>query len=329
MSRSGLILALGGLVAALFVVSLAVGPVVIPLRPALTDVLGGRDSAGAMILRDLRLPRTLLGVLVGGSLGLCGAAMQGVLRNPLAEPGVLGVSGCAALGAVIAFYSGLSAALPLALPLGGMIGALLAVLLLYALTGSGAGLLTVLLAGAALNSLAGALVALALNLAPSPFALYEILFWLMGSLTDRSMAHVLLALPGIAIGAALLLSSRRALDALSLGEDVAQSLGFALGRVRLRLVLGTALAVGATVAVAGAIGFVGLVVPHLVRPLAGGRPGAVLVPAALAGAALLLLADIGTRLLPTGPELKLGVLTSLVGAPFFILLVLRMREDEA
>jgi len=328
-SRRALLLGLGAVVAALFVASLLAGQVSIPIRPALADLLAGRDSAGAMILRDLRLPRALLGVMVGGALGLCGAAMQGLLRNPLAEPGVLGVSGCAALGAVAAFYSGLSASVPLALPLGGILGALVAVLLLYALTGRGAGLLTVLLAGAALNSLAGALLAFALNLAPSPFALYEILFWLMGSLTDRSMTHVWLALPGIAAGSALLLSARRALDALSLGEDAAASLGFALGSVRLRLVLGSALAVGAAVAVSGAIGFVGLMVPHMMRPLAGRLPGGTLLPSALAGAALLLTADIVARLAPTGPELKLGVLTSMVGAPFFLLLVLRMRREES
>jgi iron complex transport system permease protein len=327
--RRTLLLLLSGAVLALFAASVLIGQVAIPLRPALADLLAGRDSAGAVILRDLRLPRALLGVLVGGALGLCGAAMQGMLRNPLAEPGVLGVSGCAALGAVLAFYSGLSASVPLALPAGGILGALAAVVLLYILTGRGAGLLTVLLAGAALNSLAGALVALALNLAPSPFALYEILFWLMGSLTDRSMLHVWLALPGIAIGAVLLLSARAALDALTLGEDAAESLGFDLAAVRLRLVAGTALAVGAAVAVSGAIGFVGLVVPHLVRPLAGRLPGGVLLPSALAGAALLLLADLAARLLPTGPELKLGVLTSIVGAPFFLVLVLQMRREAA
>jgi iron complex transport system permease protein len=317
---------LGTLVLVLFLASLIIGQVAIPIGPALSDTLTGRDTPGAFILRDLRVPRALLAVLVGGTLGLSGAAMQGLLRNPLAEPGVLGVSGFAALGAVLAFYTGLSARVPLTLPLGGIGGALLAVVLLYGLAGR-AGLLTVLLAGAALNSLAGALVALALNLAPSPYALYEILFWMMGSLTDRSMAHVALALPGITVGAALLLSARPALDALSLGEDAAESLGFDLAAVRLRLVLGSALAVGSAVAVSGAIGFVGLVVPHLVRRLSFRLPGRALVPAALAGSALLLAADIAVRLAPTGPELKLGVLTAIIGAPFFLALVLRLRRE--
>ena len=328
MSSRALLAGLGMLVAGLFMASLAVGEASIPIGPALADIVAGRDSASAIILRDLRLPRALLGVLVGGVLGLSGAAMQGLLRNPLAEPGVLGVSGFAALGAVLAFYTGLSAAAPLALPFGGIAGALIAVMLLYALAGR-AGLLTLLLAGAALNSLAGALIALALNLAPSPYAIYEILFWLMGSLTDRSMAHVALALPGIALGVGLLLSAGPALDALSLGEDAAQSLGFDLASVRLRLVLGSALAVGSAVAVSGAIGFVGLVVPHLVRQLAGRLPSRALVPAGLAGAALLLAADIAVRLVPTGTELKLGVLTSIVGAPFFLALVLRLRREAA
>lgn len=319
--------ALAVLTLALFLAALAVGQVALPLGPALLDWWAGRDTAGAMILRDLRVPRAVLAVLVGGTLGLSGAAMQGLLRNPLAEPGILGVSGCAALGAVLAFYTGWSAQVPLALPLGGIGGALLAVALLYGLAGRGAGLLTLLLAGAALNSLAGALVALALNLAPSPYAAYEIMFWLMGSLTDRSPAHVWLALPPVLLGAALLLSARPALDALALGEDAAHSLGFALGPVRLRLVLGSALAVGAAVAVAGSIGFIGLMVPHLLRPITGRLPGGLLLPSALGGAALLLAADLAVRLAATGPELKLGVLTALLGAPFFLWLVLRMRTD--
>ena len=329
MRRGRLMLALSALVLVLFVASLAIGEAPVPIMPALADLWRGQDSAGAMILRDLRLPRALLAVLVGATLGLSGAAMQGLLRNPLSEPGVLGVSGCAALGAVLVFYTGLSAWAPLALPLGGIAGALLAVGLLYALTGRGAGLLTLLLAGAALNSLAGALVALALNLSPSPYALYEIMFWLMGSLTDRTMQHVWLALPPILLGGALLLSARPALDALSLGEDAAHSLGFSLPGVRLRLVLGSALAVGAAVAVAGAIGFVGLVVPHLVRRVAGRLPGSLLAPSALGGAALVLAADLVVRLAATGPELKLGVLTSIVGAPLFVALVLRLRQGEA
>ncbi|MGE0746019.1 MAG: FecCD family ABC transporter permease [Rhodospirillales bacterium] len=318
--------ALAVLVAALFAGALAAGPAGFPLGAAAADALAGRDTLPAVVLTELRLPRALLGALVGASLGLAGAAMQGLLRNPLAEPGVVGVSGCAALGAVAVFYSGLYAAVPLALPAGGIAGALAAVALLYALAGSAAGTLTLILAGVALNALAAALTALALNLSPNPYAALEIVFWMMGSLADRSLDHVVLAAPPMLAGWLLMLTAGRPLDALSLGEDTARSLGFALGRLRLQLIGGTALAVGAAVAVSGAIGFVGLVVPHLLRPLVGHRPSRLLALSALGGAALTLAADIAVRLF-TGPELKLGVVTALIGAPFFLALVLRLRRE--
>ncbi|HEY0834680.1 MAG TPA: iron ABC transporter permease, partial [Azospirillum sp.] len=278
--------ALALLVLALFVGSLAVGPSAVGLGMALGDLLAGADTTAAVIVAEIRLPRALLGIGVGATLGLAGAALQGLLRNPLAEPGVVGVAPFAALGAVIAFYSGLSGTFALALPLGGILGALLAVGLLYALAGRGGGMLTLVLAGMALSSLAGALTSLALSLSPNPFALAEIVFWLLGSLADRSLTHVWLALPFMAVGWALLLTTGRHLDALTLGELTARSLGVDLGRLRLRIVLGTALAVGAAVAVSGTIGFVGLIVPHLVRPLVGWQPGRLLLPSALGGAAL-------------------------------------------
>jgi iron complex transport system permease protein len=324
-----LVLALALLAAGLFAASLLIGRVALPLAGTLADLEQGNWSPAALILVELRLPRALLGVLVGASLGLAGAAMQGLLRNPLAEPGIMGVSGLASFGAVLAFYTGLSARFALALPLGGIAGAGLAVLLLYALAGRAAGVLTLLLAGAAITSLAGALTALALNLSPNPYASFEILFWLMGSLADRSLDHVWLAAPPMALGWLLLGSSGAALDALTLGEETAESLGFALAKVRLRLILGAALAVGAAVAVSGAIGFVGLVVPHLIRPLVGHQPSRLLLPSAFGGAALVSAADIGVRLIQIGPELQLGVLTALIGAPFFLALVLRLRREEA
>jgi iron complex transport system permease protein len=253
--------------------------------------------------------------------------MQGLLRNPLAEPGIVGVSGCAVCGAVVAFYSGLSVTLPLALPLGGIAGALLAVGLLYLLAGRHAGTLTLILAGVALNSFAAALTSLALNLAPNPYAAMEIVFWLMGSLADRSLHHVALVAPLMLGGWGLLLGTARALDGLTLGEDTARSLGINLKGVQLQLVLGTALAVGIAVAVTGTIGFVGLVVPHLLRPLGGYQPSRLLLTSALGGAALTLAADIAVRLLTLGPELKLGVVTALVGAPFFLALVHRLRRE--
>ena len=170
-------------------------------------------------------------------------------------------------------------------------------------------------------------MSLALNLAPNPYAAYEIMTWLMGSLADRSWDHVQLAGPFLIAGAALLLPTARALDALALGERQAESLGIDLRRTRLLALFGTALGVGAATAVAGAIGFVGLIAPHLVRPLVGHRPAAVLLPATLTGALIVVAADTAARLLHSeGPELKLGVLVGLVGAPFFLWLVVHLRR---
>lgn len=315
------------LVLVLFGVSLAVGRAPLPVGQALDDVLHGRTTLASLVLLEIRLPRALLGLLVGMSLGLAGAAMQGLLRNPLAEPGVVGVSGCAVFGAVLAFYSGLSVTVPLALPLGGIAGALLAVALLALLTGRQASTLTLILAGVAINSFAGALTALALNLAPNPYAAVEIIFWLMGSLADRSLDHVTLVLPLMLSGWGLLLVTAQALDGLTLGEETARSLGVHMGRLQLQLVVGTALAVGSAVAVTGTIGFVGLVVPHLLRPLVGYQPSRLLLASALGGAALTLAADIAVRLLAVGPELKLGVVTALIGAPFFLALLHRLRRE--
>jgi len=322
-----LLTALVLLALALFIASALVGRVSLPIAGGLADLWHGRPSPAALILFQLRLPRAVLGLLVGISLGLSGAVMQGLLRNPLAEPGVLGVSAMAAFGAVVAFYTGLSLRFALALPLGGIIGAFAAVALLSVLAGRRASIFVLLLAGAAISSLAAALTMLALNLSPNPYAAYEIMFWLMGSLTDRSLDHVALAAPLMVIGWALMLTGGRALNALTLGEETARSLGFALERVRLRLVFGTAFAVGASVAISGAIGFVGLVIPHLLRPLVGFEPSRLLLPSALGGGCLVLAADIAVRVLRTGPELRLGVLTALIGAPFFLLLVLRLRRE--
>jgi iron complex transport system permease protein len=289
--------------------------------------LGSDNHALAELARqvvvDIRLPRTVLAILTGASLGLAGAVLQGLLRNPLADPGIMGISSTAALGAVIAFYYGLDMIVA-----GGIAGSLVAVLLLVGLAGRQAGTLTLLLAGVALANLAVALTSLALNLAPSPMATYEILFWLLGSVADRSWHHVTSALPLILAGWVVLSSTGKGLDALTLGEEVAHSLGVNLVRLRWSAVVGTALAVGATVAVTGSIGFVGLVVPHLMRPLVGHRSKHLLPACALAGAILLLAADIVIRLVSLRAELKLGVATALIGAPFFLVRVLRMRERE-
>lgn len=319
--------ALALIVLLLCAASLAVGRAPLDVGVALTQWLRGESTLATLVLIELRLPRTLLALLVGASLGLAGAALQGLLRNPLAEPGIIGVSSCAAFGAVIAFYSGLSVAAPLVLPLAGITGALIAVVLLYALAGREASTLTLILAGVAINGFAGAATALALNLSPNPFAVTEIVFWMMGSLADRSLSHLQLAAPLMILGGALLLTSGRALDALTLGEDTAASLGVRLPRLRFMLVLGTALAVGSGVAVTGAVGFVGLVAPHLMRPLVAHQPSRLLIASALGGAVLVLAADIAIRLITVGPELKLGVVTALIGAPFFLALVMRLRRE--
>ena len=322
-----LIGALAAVALAAFLGSLFVGYAGLDVPQAIADVAHGAHTLPAIVLVELRLPRALLGCFVGFSLGLAGAAMQGFLRNPLAEPGVVGVSGAAALGAVAAFYSGLSSVVALALPIGGIAGAALGVLLLYALAGRGAGTMTLILAGVAVNSFAAALTSLALNLSPNGFAALEIVYWLMGSLIDRSLPQVWLATPFMAAGWLLLLLAAPALDALSLGEPTARSLGFDMRRLRLQLVGGAALLVGAAVAVSGAIGFIGLVAPHVLRPFVGHRPGRLLLVSGLGGAALLLVADTAARLLPIRPELKLGVITALIGAPFLFHLVYRLRRE--
>lgn len=319
-------MSLASLVVTLFCVSLLAGRVALPLGYLLLEPPNAGTEMVRIILMEIRLPRALLAVLVGAALGLSGAALQGFLRNPLADAGIIGVSAAASFGTVLMLYSGLAASFALALPLGGLLGAGLSVALIYVLAGRDASVLTLILAGVAVNSFAGALTALVLNLAPNPYAVLEIVFWLLGSLADRSFDQVWLAAPFIVAGSALLLSTARALDALSLGEDAARSLGVNLARVRVAVIGGTALSVGAAVAVTGAIGFVGLVIPHLLRPLANQRPGALLGLSALGGAALLLAADIGVRLIQTQAELKLGVVTALIGGPFFLWLLLKTRR---
>jgi iron complex transport system permease protein len=280
-----------------------------------------------LILWELRVPRLLLAILVGASLGLAGAVLQGLTRNPLAEPGLLGVSSGAALGAVIAIYSGLGAAWALTVPVFGLLGALLGTSMTLAL-GANGGVLGLILAGAAVSGLMLAGTALVLNLAPNPYAAYEISHWMMGSLADRSWDQLLLAAPFMIAGMLLLIGTGRSLDALSLGEYQAASLGVDLRALRRRVLLGTALAVGAATSVTGAIGFIGLLAPHLVRGPVGHEPRRVLWPSALCGGALLLTADIATRALPFDQELKLGVLTGLVGSPFFMWLVWRMKSES-
>ena len=321
MTRLNLSLIFLGVLA--FAASLLAGRVWLPLA-ALLDMFNDPDSLAATIIRDIRLPRTVLALVVGAGLGLAGAVLQGFTRNPLAEPALLGVSSGAALGAVIAIYFGLAALSPVTGPLMGMVGATAACALTFALGRSGT--VALVLAGAAVSSLTAAGIALALNFAPNPYAAYEIMSWLLGSLADKSWSQVLLVLPFVGVGGVLLAMTGRALDALSLGEAQAQSLGINLTRLAVLVVVGTALSVGAVTSVVGAIGFIGLVAPHLVRPVVGYAPRRVLLPSALAGAVLLLCADIAARLVHTNPELRLGVFTSLLGTPFFFWLVVRIRK---
>lgn len=278
----------------------------------------------AVILGELRLPRALLAVIVGGGLGAAGAAMQGYLRNPLADPGLFGIAPGAALGAVLSLLLGYAASAWL-LPLFALAGAGGAMLLLALIAGRTGGIALFTLAGMMIASLAGALTSLAISLAPNAFATSEIVVWLMGALTDRGWPEVRLAAPLALAGIVLLRLAGRGLDALTLGEAAARSLGVSPARLQALMVAGVGLAVGSGVAVAGVIGFVGLMVPHLVRPLTDSRPSALIVPSALAGALLVLVADCACRLLPLVTELRLGIALSLIGAPFFLHLLLKMR----
>ncbi|MCI4661710.1 MAG: iron ABC transporter permease [Neomegalonema sp.] len=318
---------LAALVLVMFVLSLLIGTSALSMGDSLAAIWGGRGEAAWLVMSEIRLPRSILGAAIGASLGLSGAALQGFLRNPLAEPGLIGVTSAASLGAVLAIYTGFASLFALALPIGALLGAGAATLLVQVIAGGAGSMLSLILAGVAITSFAGAMTSLVLNMSSNPFAALEIVFWMMGSLADRSMLHVQIALPFMVLGWVLLGLLGRGLDALTLGDEAAASLGIRLDRLRLMAILGTAASVGAATAVAGGISFVGLVVPHLLRPLVGAQPSRLLLASALGGAALLLGADIATRLLVPQQELKLGVLTALVGAPFFLWLVIRTRRQ--
>ena len=317
--------ALMALIIVLGVLSLMVGPAGLSPKAALAGLIDGEGPAG-IIVRDIRLPRTLLALLIGGTLGLAGAALQGLLRNPLAEPALFGAPQAAAAASSFMIAFSFAGATSLAVPLAGIAGALVSIGGLVAIAGRRASLTVTLLAGLAFASFAGAMTALILNLAPNPYAALEIAFWLLGSLEDRSTDHLVIAAPFFLASWVLLAANARAFRALTLGEDAAQSLGVDLGRVRMMVVIGVALGVGAAVAVAGSIGFVGLVAPHLVRRMVASDPARVLLPGALAGAALLTVADIAVRTLPAADELRVGVVTSLIGVPFFLAMIFSERR---
>jgi len=321
----GLLAALTVLLAALAIISLMVGPAALSPRAALAALFNGEGPAG-LIVRDIRLPRTLLALTIGATLGLSGAALQGLLRNPLAEPALFGAPQSAAAAASLVIAFGLVPATSIAVPVAGIAGALVSVGGLVAIAGRRAGLTVTRLAGLAFAAFAGALTALILNLAPNPFIALEVVFWLLGSLEDRSIDHLVIALPFFIASWVLLALPLRAYRALTLGEDAAASLGVNLARTRLLVVAGVAVGVGAAVAVAGSIGFIGLVAPHLVRRTVQSDPARVLLPSALVGAALLTAADIAVRAVPAANELKVGVVTALVGVPFFLAMIFRERR---
>jgi len=324
--RASVTAALVLLVVLLVLLSLGIGPVRLSPLAVIDALLGGGSDVGQVIVREIRLPRTILAFAIGAILGLAGAALQGLLRNPLASPSLFGAPQSAAFGAVLMISLGLADVRSWALPVAAIAAAFVSVFALLAIAGRNAGLLILILSGLAISSLAGAATALVMNLSSNPFVVLEIAFWLLGSLEERSFRHVALALPFIVAGAVLLWSQRNAFRALSLGEETAQSLGVDVGRLRLLVIAGVALGVGGAVAVSGTIGFIGLIAPHLVRPLIGYDPARLLLPSALTGSALLLAADIAVRIIPSTSDIKVGVLTSMIGVPFFLYLIMRERR---
>nr|WP_247710732.1 iron ABC transporter permease [Qipengyuania aestuarii] len=305
--------------------SVTLGSVSLPIDRLLAALAFQGSEGDELVVWQIRLPRALAAAMVGAALGMSGAALQGLLRNPLAEPGILGVSATAALFATFVLYFGFATAGPLVLPLAAVAGALLATLVVALAAIRTRSVVTLILIGVGLSSFSAAIMALLMNLAPNPFSLADMVNWMLGTVDNRSFADLSFAAPFMIAGALILLMSRRGLSALSLGDEAAEGLGLDLRRQRLAVIIGAGLATGAAVSLAGAIGFVGIVAPHLVRPFLRYDPAQLLVPSALLGGLILVLADIGVRILPTDSELKLGVVASLLGAPIFIWIASRRR----
>ena len=304
--------------AVLLLLACLLGSTPLGLTRFLATVLHASSEGDHIVLWEIRLPRAIAAYLVGAALGISGAALQGLLRNPLADPGVLGVSATASLAATFTLYYGLAGVSSFFLPLSAVMGALIATALLAAAAIRLGSVVTLILVGVAVSSFAGALMALLMNLAPNPFSLSDMINWMLGSVANRSYADIGLTLPFMLVGAALLVVSRRGLSALTLGEEAAEGIGLNLPRTRMMVVLGAGIATGGAVALAGAVGFVGIVAPHFVRPFVKHEPGSTLIPSALLGGCILLAADILLRILPTNVELKLGVVAALIGAPAFV-----------
>lgn len=303
-----------------------IGSTSLPLNRLAAALVGAGTTGDEIVLWEIRMPRAIAAFVVGAALGLCGAALQGLLRNPLAEPGILGVSACAALGATLALFYGAASVTALAAPVAAIVGAVLATLVLAVAAIHTSSVVTLILIGVGLSSFAGAVMALLLNLAPNPFTLSDLINWTLGTVANRTFNDLALVAPFMIAGLALIIAARRQLGALTLGEEAAHGLGVDLRRTRMFIILGAGLLSGAAVSVAGAIGFVGIVAPHLVRPFVGYDPARTLAPAALAGGIILIVADIGVRLLPTPTELRLGVLAALIGAPAFVWIAIRRRS---
>jgi iron complex transport system permease protein len=336
-TRRRALLLLGLLLPVALICGAAAGSVSLPPGGVLRSLAAGLglpvapslSATGETILWTVRLPRVLLAALVGGGLGVVGASLQAVFRNPMADSSLLGVGGGAALGAVLAVRLGFSAQVFLGVTVAAFLGALLAVLLVYALShlSGRPSLHGLILTGLAVSALAGAGTSLLL-VATEEFRVKTVLFWLAGGLEGRSWTHLQLGAAFILTGVVLLLALSRPLDVLSLGSDEAASLGLPVHTTRLTLLGLTALVAGACTAVAGSVPFVGLVAPHALRPLVGSL-GRHLLPAAfLAGAVLVVLADLASRTLSAQLDLPLGSLTAFVGAPYF-LIALRGSEGRA
>ncbi|MEM0930688.1 MAG: iron ABC transporter permease [Pseudomonadota bacterium] len=314
----------GGLVVALLL-SLLLGSVPLPIERVFSAIAVQASAGDQLVVWQIRLPRSLTAAIVGAALGMSGAALQGLLRNPLAEPGILGVSATAALFATFVLYFRLATAGPLVLPAAAVAGALLATLIVAAAALRNRSVVTLILIGVGLSSFSAALMALLMNLAPDPFSLTDMVNWMLGTVANRSFEDIAFAAPFLVAGIIVMLLTRRGLSALALGEETAEGLGLNLKMQRLGVIIGAGLATGAAVALAGSIGFVGIVAPHLVRPFVRYDPARLLIPSSILGALLLVMADIGVRLLPTDNELKLGVVASLIGAPIFVWIASRRR----
>lgn len=308
--------------------SLLLGSTPMAVSDVLSATLGAGEAGARVIIWDIRLPRALAAFLVGAALAASGAALQGLLRNPLAEPGVLGVSAAASLGATCTLFFGLAAGFAWAIPMAAILSAMAATALLGLIAIRVQSVVTLILVGVGISSFCGALMALILNFAPNPFTLSDMVNWTLGTVANRSFAEIGLVFPLIGVGFTILLVTARGLDALSLGEESAAAMGVNLARTRVGVIIGTGFITGAAVSLAGAIGFIGLIAPHLVRPWVGHEPSRTLIPAALLGGFILVLADILVRLAPTENELKLGVVAALIGAPAFIWIAAARRSVD-